>query len=346
LANVPSPQMNGGIVNTTQSALAALTQLLVFALVIERIVQVGQLITNAAPSTPPNDEPTWGWLETCIALALSWGLLWLIQYDFLAQLFGVESSGACGEKPSDAAAASAASAAGKVVTKCITRHDELIDYYPVVGYLVGAVVAAGGSSGIRKIMDAISAAAKAATAESKNRFRRAEIEKATLRYSSINNTRTKPPEAANRNAQRVIDYCELEWPANSSDCSGFARDVAGDLGVPLTGNADAIVAQMSGSGWKPITAQGNKSAGECAKEAADRGVFVLGGLDSKSTAPRDDQPVTHGHVVVVVSDLQSTSIYPTAYWGTLGGEGKKFSTINWAWRKIDRDNVKYAYHEF
>jgi hypothetical protein len=109
------------------------------------------------------------------------------------------------------------------------------------------------------------------------------------------------------------------------------------------GNADQIVDQITGVGWTAIAASGNKSVGKVAKEAADRGLFVVAGLRSVDTAPRDGTPAAHGHVVIIVSGPLALNSYPTGYWGTLGGEGKRFATINWAWRKSDRDKIAFAY---
>jgi len=139
--------------------------------------------------------------------------------------------------------------------------------------------------------------------------------------------------ASHPKAKRIIDACEDEWPANKSDCSGFVRDVAAILGVSLTGQANEIVDQvLSAAGWTPL------DDGKRAKEAADDGLFVVGGLKGEA----QQAPSEHGHVVVVVSGPLSKEKYPTAYWGTLGGVGEKAKTINWAWKAVDRDNVIFS----
>jgi hypothetical protein len=52
-----------------------------------------------------------------------------------------------------------------------------------------------------------------------------------------------------------------------------------------------------------------------------------------------------GHVVVVVPGPLAHGLYPTAYWGsTAAGIQKKNTTVNWAWKKEDRDKVLYAYY--
>ncbi len=110
--------------------------------------------------------------------------------------------------------------------------------------------------------------------------------------------------------------------------------MAAALKIPLSGNADAIVARIKLGPWEALT------DGLAAKNAADNGKFVIGGLAAASHQP----PRDHGHVVVVVSGpLDSTHHrYPTAYWGSLGSIGKENQTLNWAWREADRDRLIYA----
>ena len=73
-------------------------------------------------------------------------------------------------------------------------------------------------------------------------------------------------------AQRLVDECESEWPVNKSDCSGFVKDVAAQFGVTLKGLANDIVDAIHGAGWAPL------SSGVSAKEQADAGKLVVGGL--------------------------------------------------------------------
>jgi hypothetical protein len=133
-------------------------------------------------------------------------------------------------------------------------------------------------------------------------------------------------------AQDIIDACEAEWDAHKGDCSGFARAVAGRLGVTLTGMANDIVREIAGPPWSAI------DGGVAAAEAAAQGRLVIAGLNGA-----DQQvPDAHGHVVVVVQGALAHGLYPTAYWGQLGGVGKKDMTLNWAWRAGDRDHVVYG----
>ena len=132
--------------------------------------------------------------------------------------------------------------------------------------------------------------------------------------------------------QDIIDACEAEWDVHQSDCSGFARAVAARLGVTLTGMANDIVGEIAAAPWSPV------ADGPTAAAQAAQGRLVIAGLRGA-----DQQvPDAHGHVVVVVQGPLAHGLYPTAYWGQLGGVGKKDMTLNWAWREGDRDHVVYG----
>lgn len=133
-------------------------------------------------------------------------------------------------------------------------------------------------------------------------------------------------------AQQVINVCEADFDAHSGDCSGFAKAVASDLGIQLTGLADDICDQIQGSDWNQLT------DGVAAKQMADAGFLVIGGLRGADNVP----PQSHGHVVVVVSGPLAHDKYPTAYWGKLGGVGSKDQTVNYAWNAASRDLAIYA----
>ncbi|GAA0724721.1 hypothetical protein GCM10009105_37580 [Dokdonella soli] len=47
----------------------------------------------------------------------------------------------------------------------------------------------------------------------------------------------------------VTNACESVYEFNKDDCNKFAKAVAAQFSVPLTGNADAIVDQITGIGW-------------------------------------------------------------------------------------------------
>ena len=135
----------------------------------------------------------------------------------------------------------------------------------------------------------------------------------------------------------VKDACEANFDAHSGDCSGFARAVAAQLGVTLTGLANDIVDTIRGGGeWNEL------ADGVAASQQAAAGKLVIGGLRGDEQA----NPDPHGHVVVVVAGAPlAHGKYPFAYWGRLGGVGKKDETVNWAWNEDDRDNVTYASHD-
>jgi len=135
---------------------------------------------------------------------------------------------------------------------------------------------------------------------------------------------------------RVTQACEDCFEAHQSDCSGFARAVAGQCGVTLTGLADQIVDTIrAGGAWTPLP------DGLAAAKSAHDGKLVIAGLKGSE----QDHPNPHGHVVVVVDGPLGRDAYPSAYWGRLGGTGEKHKTINFAWSENDRDEVSYAEHD-
>ena len=132
-------------------------------------------------------------------------------------------------------------------------------------------------------------------------------------------------------AQRIIDACKAAFPANSGDCSAFVRAVGSRVGVELQGNADSIVGHIE-TNWTPLTNIDDVLA------AVDRGDLVVAGMRGAD----QEQPSAHGHVVVVVSGPLAHGKYPTAYWGRLHGTGEQAKTLNFAWRKGDRDRISYG----
>ncbi len=135
---------------------------------------------------------------------------------------------------------------------------------------------------------------------------------------------------------RVRQVCEAQWDAHKADCSGFAKAVAGALGVPLVGTANEIAdALRAGAGWV-VLADGIDAA-----RAAREGRLVVAGLRGE----QQRHVSAHGHVVVVVDGVLAHGKYPPAYWGQLGNVGKKDTTLNFAWNAQDRDRITYAQHE-
>jgi hypothetical protein len=131
---------------------------------------------------------------------------------------------------------------------------------------------------------------------------------------------------AESNAQKIVKLCEKHWEAHKDNCSGFVKAVAGELGVALAGQANEIVDQMQKAPWLAL------KSGVEATAHANMGKLVLGGLKATRL----------GHVVIVVPGPISNGKYPTAYWGSYGGVGKKSTTVNWSWDKTDRDKVTYC----
>jgi hypothetical protein len=124
----------------------------------------------------------------------------------------------------------------------------------------------------------------------------------------------------------IVAACEKHWEQYKCDCSGFVKAVALELGVTLIGQANDIVDQIGGAPWVPL------ANGVDAAVKSGLGLVVAGLKDNP-----------HGHVVVVVPGPLAHGAYPTAYWGQLGGVGKKNATLNWAWSAADRDHVSYAW---
>ena len=136
--------------------------------------------------------------------------------------------------------------------------------------------------------------------------------------------------------QVVRDACVKCFDANAGDCSAFARAVAGAVQVPLAGLANTIVDTLrGGQGWTLL------ADGPAAAAAAEAGKLVLAGLKGSEQG----NPDAHGHVVVIVAGPLAQGKYPCAFWGRLGGGGQENETINFAWRRGDRDRVTYASHD-
>ena len=126
-------------------------------------------------------------------------------------------------------------------------------------------------------------------------------------------------------ADQIIGFCEAEWDVWKSDCSGFVKAVGKRLGIQLTGQANTIIDFLeSSNAWQNLSADQRQ-----ATLYATQDYFVVGGLKA---AP-------HGHLVVVVKSAPQA--YAVAYWGRLGGTGRKNTTINWSWTHADLPNVHF-----
>ena len=119
--------------------------------------------------------------------------------------------------------------------------------------------------------------------------------------------------------EKIIACCEAHWETYKSDCNGFVKAVAHELGAKLEGNANEISGHIQQ--LPQITSDGMTAA-----TWASEGKLVVAGLKGE-----DHQPArSHGHVVVVVAGPLAHDKYPTACWGTLGSTGRKNQTLNWA----------------
>jgi len=153
--------------NTTQSALTALTQLLIFTLVIERIVAAFELLFAPSPTKPFDNDappPVWRWPQAVAAFAMALFFLWYADFDFLGRLLGIGAESTSGQPSGSTKPADTSVFLRRLLT-------------PALGYVVGALVAASGSAGISKIMEAISLAAKASAEKSKAAYELAVLER-------------------------------------------------------------------------------------------------------------------------------------------------------------------------
>jgi len=143
----------------------------------------------------------------------------------------------------------------------------------------------------------------------------------------------------NQIAEEIEIACKNNFEENKGDCNKFAIAVAAEFNILLSGLADNIVDEIQSNGWTRL------NDGIEAKNKADEGFFVIGGLKAADTIPAVSKPpYKHGHVVVVLSGPLAGGKYPTAIWGSLGGPlpslGK--DTVNFAWTKVNRDRIIYS----
>ncbi len=122
----------------------------------------------------------------------------------------------------------------------------------------------------------------------------------------------------------VKEACEARWETWKADCSGFLKAVAADVGIELTGQANAIIDTVGTAPWVQL-----ESDADCAVSYAGMGYLVVAGLKANP----------NGHVCVIVSGASKP--YPSAYWGRLNAVGKKNATINWAWTHADLAKIQY-----
>ena len=102
------------------------------------------------------------------------------------------------------------------------------------------------------------------------------------------------------------------------------KAVAGDLGVTLTGQANAIIDRMGQPRWLALGTDPVRAV-----QYAGQGYLVVAGLKA----------MPNGHLVVIMPGAAQP--YPSGYWGRLHGVGRKNATINWAWNHADLLKVGY-----
>jgi cell wall-associated NlpC family hydrolase len=143
---------------------------------------------------------------------------------------------------------------------------------------------------------------------------------------------------------RILAACEKWWPLtgphalpNKADCSGFVASVASELGVTLNGTANDIFLAVQHPPWSVIGT--GEAAASNAAVAATNGYFVVAAWRAAGGG--------HGHVAVIVDTTQyhKTKAFQgraRAYWGTLGGEGKKYAMHTESFGTAKRPSVVYA----
>lgn len=141
----------------------------------------------------------------------------------------------------------------------------------------------------------------------------------------------------NTNAQKIIDACEKHFVEFKSDCSGFVKAVVHTVSnSTLEGNANDIVDFLTYTNGWIVLPDGD---GKAAKEKADNGWLVVGGMMNGELTPIRSK----GHVVIVVTGAidEVHGKYPAAYWGMFGGVGAKNKSLNFSFNRSDRDKVHF-----
>lgn len=138
------------------------------------------------------------------------------------------------------------------------------------------------------------------------------------------------PDEPKTTRESIVAACKKHYDLHYDDCSGFLRAVAGELGYPLTGNANALVAHFD-KNWVKL----ERTA---AIDAAKKGIFVVAGLAGSEHNP----PRNNGHVVVVVDGALYNGKYPLVWGGSIGSaQSQGTKSIGEVWNKKDRDAVRY-----
>lgn len=125
-----------------------------------------------------------------------------------------------------------------------------------------------------------------------------------------------------------MQSCRKNWPLQKSNCSGFVKAVAKDLGIALEGVANDICQAIQAAPWRQLGK--GTAAAKIAGASALEGKFVVAALSAAG----------NGHVAVVV-DLNAHGAI--AYWGRLNSVGKEYAPISQSWNASDLTKVVYAY---
>jgi hypothetical protein len=205
-----------------------------------------------------------------------------------------------------------------------------------VDVVISGGLLAGGSFLIHEVMETISGTIKRVDPSTpKTPEGTPDAGRVAANAAGAGTATTSVPQAPpSSKGQPIIDRCEAAFDANKNDCSAFVRAVVAASGITLTGQADNIVDQVTGTGWVQLT------DGVQAASMADAGMLVIAGLKSSEHTP----PRNNGHVAIVVSGPLANGKYPTGYWGSSGGASAKNQTLNYSWNPADRDHVHYAAH--
>ena len=132
--------------------------------------------------------------------------------------------------------------------------------------------------------------------------------------------------------KKILEACARHYATFVSDCSGFVRAVATDVGYNLEGNADMITKYID-KNWIVI------ADGAAAEAAAASGALVIAAQTGKDHVP----PHRHGHVVVVIAGTPLYhGRYPMCWGGSIGkypSKGNK--SVGQVWGTKSRDSVIY-----
>lgn len=160
------------------NATQVLTQFVVVSLLVERIVTVCAKVVLRGPkptlgkfSEEPDPWLSWTkWQVICAAL-VGLAVCALYDLDLFSSLLARTSAGP-GMAAAAASAVAAASASASLPAS--SQSVTVAQNWPIIGQVLTAIVIAGGSAGLQKMLSSISALAKANKAEAFRRVKAAE----------------------------------------------------------------------------------------------------------------------------------------------------------------------------